>query len=276
MLVMATTIIKRAIFLTVLALLLTTTPLAPAVRGADCIAIASLPFPISTPGSYCLNANLFTTTATDPAITIQADNVLLDLNGFTITSGFFPPHEGILCAGRGVTIRNGTLKGFAEAIKIYGSFGVIENTRILDSYYIGINVYFSTGAIVRNNQVANTTGTSAVGGGSVYAISVSGSANTIFGNDVVDTQTNFPNAPAIAISLNPSDRTVVENNRIQHTTGIAIYISSGSSNALVVNNRIVRSNNGVLFSGSSGIFRDNIALGCTTPYSGGTNGGNNQ
>jgi parallel beta-helix repeat protein len=273
---MATTRIKRAVFLIVLALLLTTTPLAPEVRGADCNVISSLPFTISTPGTYCLTGNLMTTTPTDPAITIQADNVLLDLNGFTITDGFFPPHEGILCGGRGVTIRNGTLKGFAEAIRMSGSFGVIENTRILDCYFIGITVYFSSGTIVRNNQVANTTGTSAVGGGNVYAISVSGSANNISGNDIVDTQTSFPNASANAIMLNPSDRTVIENNRIQHTTGTAIYISSTSNNALVVNNRIARCNNGVLFLGSSGIFRDNIALGCTTPYSGGTNGGNNQ
>src|SRR5436190_2248196 len=46
--------------------------------------ISSVPFTISASGSYYLTGNLAVTTGT--AITISADNVTLDLNGFTISS----------------------------------------------------------------------------------------------------------------------------------------------------------------------------------------------
>jgi hypothetical protein len=46
---------------------------------------------------------------------------------------------------------------------------------------------------------------------------------------------------------------------------------------LVVNNRIIKSVYGIVYMGTAtGLYRDNIATACTTPYSGGTNAGNNQ
>lgn len=266
---------RLGILLSAFGVLLVPLAVQPGTHAAGCTVINSLPFTIQNPGSYCLSDNLTTTSQTGPAISIVADNVLLDLNGYTISSGSFPPDSGITSSGRSVTIRNGTLKGFAEAIRSAGRFGVIEKMRIQDCYFIGINVYYSNGTVVRDNQVVNTAGTSSIGGGVVSAISVSGSSNIILNNDIVETLTSA-SASADAIDLNPSDRTVVENNRIEHTTGTAIYVSSNSSNAVVVNNRIVRASQGVWFRSSTGLFRDNIALGCTTPYSGGANGGNNQ
>src|SRR5947207_1497513 len=48
--------------------------------------ISVLPFTISTPGSYYFTGNL-TATADGVAITVSAENVTIDLNGFTLASG---------------------------------------------------------------------------------------------------------------------------------------------------------------------------------------------
>jgi hypothetical protein len=48
--------------------------------------IDALPFTISQPGSYYLTSNLEFTAASGDAITVNADNVTIDLNGFTLSS----------------------------------------------------------------------------------------------------------------------------------------------------------------------------------------------
>src|SRR5260370_6407387 len=61
---------------------------APTMKSLDQIEartpISSAPFTISAPGSYYLTKDLSVTTGN--GITISADNVTLDLNGFTISS----------------------------------------------------------------------------------------------------------------------------------------------------------------------------------------------
>ena len=62
--------------------------------------ISSVPYTISSPGSYYLTANLNVTTG--DAITIAANGVALDLNGFTLSST--DPNNigsGILLGGSG-------------------------------------------------------------------------------------------------------------------------------------------------------------------------------
>jgi hypothetical protein len=74
--------------------------------------ISSLPLTISASGSYYLTGNLAVATGT--AITINADNVTVDLNGFTISSSASPANStGILINGlrRDVTIKNGHILG---------------------------------------------------------------------------------------------------------------------------------------------------------------------
>jgi hypothetical protein len=48
-----------------------------------------------------------------------------------------------------------------------------------------------------------------------------------------------------------------------------------SQSAIAVANEITRTNHGLLFEQSSGDYRDNVCLGVATPYSGGTDAGNN-
>ena len=76
--------------------------------------ISSVPFTISAPGSFYLTRNL--TVASGDAISITADDVTLDLNGFTISSTASPASgSGVSLPGspprRNLTIRNGHIRG---------------------------------------------------------------------------------------------------------------------------------------------------------------------
>jgi len=78
--------------------------------------ITSLPFTISQPGSYVLNGNL--TGSSGDGITIQADNVSIDLNGFTLSGagGISGISEGPTSPTRqGWTVRNGTIANWQNS-----------------------------------------------------------------------------------------------------------------------------------------------------------------
>jgi len=88
-------------------------PSEPLIR-ADTQPILDLPFKIGESGSYCLTANL---THLDPltnAIEVEANNVTIDLCGYSITGPTIAHNEmcsGIYMNGRkNVEIRNGTVR----------------------------------------------------------------------------------------------------------------------------------------------------------------------
>lgn len=252
-----------------------------------CAMITSLPYAINASGKYCLNSNLSMSSPTGIAIEINADSVVLDLNGFNITGAPAGPGShaiGIRSSDRkSITIRSGSVKGFYNGIFLQGSnsaWCVIENIKVQDVTYEAIRVE-GQGHIVRNNHVVNTSGNpdAATGGnGSSVAIGAYGSRNMIVNNDIMDTVA-IGNGIGTGINLNASDRSVVENNRIVNTAGpinpFAIFVGS-SADVLVVGNRIIGSQIGISFSGSTGSYRDNLVLGCITSYQGGTDAGNNQ
>jgi hypothetical protein len=259
----------------------------PGPDSAACVMITSLPFQITVSGKYCLNGNLSASSTSGNAITIAADSVVFDLNGFNITGAPAGPGShatGILALERkSITIRNGTISGFHNGVFLSGpnsAWGVIEKMRIQDVTFQAIRVE-GKGHIVRNNHVVNTTGNpdAATGGnGSSVAIGAFGSRNTIINNDIVDTMA-IGNGIGIGINLNASDLSVIENNRIINTAGpvnpFAIFIGSSAS-VLALGNRIIGAQIGIAYSGSTGSYRDNLALGCVTSYQGGTDAGNNQ
>ena len=78
--------------------------------------ISSVPFSITVPGSYYFTTNLSGVLATN-GITIQTDDVSLDLNGFSLV-GNRESLAGILVAGarRNIAIRNGTVRNWTAGI----------------------------------------------------------------------------------------------------------------------------------------------------------------
>lgn len=107
--------------------------------------IDSLPYVITAPGSYYLLKNL-TGVAGQDGIQISADDVTLDLNGFSLT-GVSASVSGIEVTGvhSNLTIRNGTLRDWGEygILALNTSHSAFEDLRITgsgqDGAYIGIH-----------------------------------------------------------------------------------------------------------------------------------------
>ena len=80
--------------------------------------ITGLPYTITTPGFYYLDRNLGFNDLYGDAITIEADNVTLDLMGFLLLNFRVDNSaNGIYLNGRkNVEIRNGTVRGFFTGI----------------------------------------------------------------------------------------------------------------------------------------------------------------
>ncbi len=156
------------------------------------IDLTTPPFVISSEGSYCLMQNWQTNLASGDAITINTNNVVLDLNGHKI--GNLAAGSGTLAIGidavnrKNITIKNGTVRGFLEGIFLGDSGSsqghVIEGIRGDLNTAIGINVS-GTGNIIRNNLVVATGGSTATSSQAV-GIEVSGRGNSVINNDVVD------------------------------------------------------------------------------------------
>jgi hypothetical protein len=165
--------------------------------------ISSAPFTITNSGSYYLTANLNVTNG--DAITLSANNVTLDLNGFAISStapsangtgiGLGTGVAGITILNGhikgGVTNNNGTYSGSGFAYGIIWLGGVPSNVRVagvsvsgclLDGISVGIG----------NSTVVESCTVATVGGRGIVATSVSQSTasdcgrEAIFGDSVSD------------------------------------------------------------------------------------------
>lgn len=102
--------------------------------------IASLPFSITAAGSYYLTTNLVGTQPTN-GITILADNVTLDLNGFSLiaSKGCL---KGIWVSDtrKNIAIRNGTVNGWTVGIETESAtFSFIDHVRVSENTGNGIS-----------------------------------------------------------------------------------------------------------------------------------------
>ncbi len=117
--------------------------------------ISSLPFTISQSGSYYLTRNLASST---DGIIVTADNVTIDLMGFTLSGP--GGQEGVsdaAVARFNITVRNGTLRGWGTAVYLTASAGVdLEDLRIVENNR-GIAV--GTGGVLARLLVRNNSNT---------------------------------------------------------------------------------------------------------------------
>src|SRR5206468_2104107 len=99
----------------------------PAMAQMTCTAVAAVPATISASGYYCVTKPLSSAApaVTGAAITINADNVVLDFNGFTLQSlatATTITVNGVAAVNRkNVTIKNGAICGFYRGVFVSGS-----------------------------------------------------------------------------------------------------------------------------------------------------------
>ncbi len=259
--------------------------------GDGQIDIAEIPYTISSSGSYIVVHDLATTQTDTNGITIDADNVTLDLNGHALigpgkaagTTG-----NGIYVPGPGkynIAIRNGTVRDWRqdgikgnsaynsqfEALRCYsnGLDGIRTGHRCMVSnnscYINGLHgILTATGCTVSGNICPNNTGSgiyagagNTVSGNTCYGNGVDGiyalSGSTVSGNTC---QNNTGDG------IQPdSDCRVVDNTCKGNGAGIH---TTGSENS-IRNNHCTNNDRGLDLDGADNIVSGNTLIGNTTP-----------
>jgi hypothetical protein len=201
--------------------------------------INSIPYTISAPGNYVLGASLTYSSKTGTAITVNAHNVTIDLNGHYLYNPNFAANSAyaIYSNNKGnITVQNGQIIGFYVGVYLdnpsSGSLNaghLVEGMRITDCTF-GIFLTDGTTSVFQNNQISTTVaGTEGIGFGN-------GSGNRVAGN-VVSGYSTF-----------------------------AGIFSTGSN--YIDENTVSNCGTGIVMSGSDK-YRFNTTLNCTTSFSGG-------
>jgi hypothetical protein len=220
------------------------------------------------------------------AITIDSDYVVIDLNGYGIlnTSHFGTYANGVYAWQRkNITIKNGSIYRFFAGIFLEDSYPfsvstghLVENVKLDNIRAYGILLHGSD-MVIQNNIITST------GGHTIseesYGIALAGANNFVYNNTVTNTFMRSSAVLAVGIYPRYAHGCVVEFNRI-----INPAIGSGNSycirikqcdNVIVSNNRMSTAIFGLGFDISTGKYRNNLAINCTTPYVGGSDMGNN-
>ena len=202
------------------------------MSGYATTTIESIPFTITKAGTYILDGNLTLSGTGLYAITVNASNVVIDLNGFTLKNGT-GTNNGILTTptATNVTIQNGTITGFSNAVGLQGSQELVQNLRLFKN---------GNGIEASSNNFDTIQGCFIVGLGSTL------------GNGVV-----LPSCSGI----------VVKNNQIASANVGSATISTGGNSFIA--NQIANCSTGLLL-GTGDKYQGNLTNGCTTPFSGGT------
>jgi nitrous oxidase accessory protein NosD len=249
----------------------------------NCTVITSVPYQVTAPGIYCLKNSLSWDLSAYVLVDIQADDVVLDLNGHTLDGSGAGPGTGSIGVRavyrKNVTVRNGTLRGLGLGVYLglgTSSGHIVENLRVDHCTQYGIIVQHTPGGIVRNNLVVGMGGaTSNIG---PYAIYASGAGVHVVDNEVVETVEN-PGGAAYGIIVEQGSGAVIERNVVSNSAfgpaaSQGIRLSYSASKVTVVGNRIANMRNGIYFyPGATGIYMDNTVVGATTPFTGGTAAG---
>jgi hypothetical protein len=132
---------------------------------------------INKPGSYVLNKNISTGRANADAVDVNASNVTLDLQGFSIISTSSNTADAINATGQtNVIIRNGTISGFGGTAIVGGTAANISGITASGN---GNGITCGIGCVARDNVIQGNTGV-----GMIFSDTTSGYVgNVLQGND---------------------------------------------------------------------------------------------
>ena len=266
---------------------------------ADPTPISSVPYTINQSGAYYFTRNL-KMVPDQNGITVRADDVTIDLNGFSLIGPGDGNSDGISMKGRcNVEVRNGTIQG-------WGGAGVIEQTMdgtghrmvdlritlngfagvclIGDSHLVKDCTGFFNGYAILVGPLCMVTGNVTSwnffqGIDAGYGCNVMGNTCGWNGGDGINVgegclvQDNMvlDNNQGIMIIGNGA---CVKNNTLRANDTIGILVD-GTDN-VIEENVITDSNVGIRFGQSGNFYANNRAADCGTCYSGSaTDGGGN-
>lgn len=223
----------------------------------ECTGIASLPATITVPGVYCFKQDLATSQTSGAAITVTANSVTLDMNGWKLgglTGGPNSQADGVVGTNiKNFILRNGTIKGFRKGVSLVGigteGEGHIVEDMLLDANLLmGISVNNVSRYQVRRNTVLNT------GNGTKGVVGISATGNSAIIADNFVSNVNGKNYPTITTGMDIQviDGTV-ERNTVTNVTsdglGFGILVM-GSNNLVVQSNKVIGLGNAAM----SGIY----------------------
>lgn len=215
--------------------------------------ISSLPYKIIAPGSYYLTGNL-TATGSGAGITISADNVTLDLYGFTLTGGGSGSVAGIkVPAGqKNIFIRNGIVRGWSNGgiNASNANNSVIQGIRLSNNsapstFFNIAGLSIGNGSTVKDCFVANNSNSSGISVGNACSVSncVARANSDGAGIRVMDScyvVGNISDSNGTGITMGSGNR--IDSNSCTSNASAGILIPSNVTNNLVIRNS-ARDNN---------------------------------
>lgn len=266
--------------LAILALLLGTPGVAHAAKSYDnCTSfISALPAVISTPGIWCLNQNLSSAVASGNIVDVQANNVTLDCNDFSLdgtAAGSSTTARGIFANNRlNLTVRRCDIRGFSTGVHISGNSLTVEDNRFDHNSCYGVYVQASNSTVQRN-AVRNIGSARPC---DVYGISGVGTVDILDNTVAGVVAASGSNGYAFGIGSIADPGGTIVGNRIRGLakdgTGRAFAIEADNSET-VSNNDLVgdggADTNGIYCSSANARTKDNVISGFVTGISGCTN-----
>ena len=209
--------------------------------GAQTV-ISAIPYVITSSGNYVLEKSLTlpVSQVSGNAITINASNVTIDMNGFAITknqTGNTPHCFGIYALNRAnITVKNGLIFGFYEGIRFdfieggnTNSNHLVDGVRFTNEQAFGIVLIQTTNSLIQNCAMASTgfdtSGNVVSGFGAGIDLAVNaGVANALINNRIIKSlqagietkggqalggtylEGNLSSKSAIGFDLSPNDK----------------------------------------------------------------------
>ncbi|MBI2775537.1 right-handed parallel beta-helix repeat-containing protein [Candidatus Dependentiae bacterium] len=228
----------------------------------DTLTVCGIPTPISSStvitqsGTYCLTQDIVGT------ITINADNVILDMNNKQIT-GAVPL---VISSHQNILVKNGRITSpgvGGQGIQISSCFDVTfdnillstitntalsisscENVQVTNCVFIGcvlpISIASSIDTMLKNCTLRDNTGRTTAGGPTSQTVLIIGSTGTVMDNCVLFNNTNYDTITAVSASTNTilQDSSWYSNSVFLQSGGSAansprIILSANSSNTVI-------------------------------------------
>jgi parallel beta-helix repeat protein len=224
--------------------------------------ITSLPYTISSAGTYLLNQTLYYPSGSGNAITVAASNVTLNLNGYGIINTANQTTTTATCVSasnfENISIENGEIFGFQNGIHLLGpSTGlnfntghIVQGLRLAYCTFRGIFLENSSNCLVQNcllSSIGTTGGGVHVGLGYGIVVFSLGGGTRVYRCQV----------------LNATE------------TGFVGVITGGSQGSYFEQNLATHCNFGFAFGDAAEAYRDNASFGSTTAFSSGNDFGGN-